>query len=123
MDIVEHGDPPHAEAGAEMNESRKDGTIPRTHFRLETGLEVLEDWTQTAPQSQKNAVHQALFAMVDGTLFRNYRVVDDYQRPSELFVIVKDDLVMKIRVNCFDSFGVVHIGPPAESARFDESAR
>ena len=102
-----------------MNESpRQDSTVPVAQFRLETGLDVLEDWTASASQSQKNAVHKALFAMVDGTLFRTYRVIDDYRRPSELFVVVKDNLVMKIRINCFDSFGVVHIGPPSESAGF-----
>ncbi|MGB3442430.1 MAG: DUF6235 family protein [Actinophytocola sp.] len=106
-----------------MNESRRqDSTAPGTSFRLETGLEVLDDWSETASQSQKNVIHKALFAMVDGSLFRTYRVIDDYQRPNELFVVVKDDLVMKIRVNCFDSFGVVHIGPPASSARFRDSA-
>ncbi|MFC4856979.1 DUF6235 family protein [Actinophytocola glycyrrhizae] len=107
-----------------MNEyHQQDSTIPRTRFRLETGVEVFEEWATTASQHAKNAAHKALFAMVEGTLFRSYRVVDDYQRPNELFVIVKDDLVMKIRINCFDSFGVVHIGPPAESARFRDSAR
>jgi Family of unknown function (DUF6235) len=92
-----------------QNESRPvSGT---TRFRLETGIEVLEDWAETASQSKKNAVYRALFAMIDGSLFRTYRVVDDFQRSNELYVIVKDDLVMKIRVNCFDSFGVVGIGP------------
>lgn len=99
-----------------MNESL-DGTSPRANFRLETGLDILESWAETASQTQKNAVYEALFAMLDGALFRTYRVVDDFQRPSELFVIVKDDLVLKIRINCFDSFGVVHIGSPAASAR------
>jgi hypothetical protein len=102
-----------------MDESRRqDSTLPRARFRMETGIEVLDDWSATATQSEKNAVHKALFAMLDGTLFRTYRIIDDYQRPSELFVIVKDDLVMKIRINCFDSFGIVHIGPPAQSAGF-----
>jgi hypothetical protein len=105
-----------------MNESREQhGTLPRARFRLETGLEVLDDWSESASQSQKNVVHKALFAMLDGTLFRTYRVVDDYQRPSELFVIVKDDLVMKIRINCFDSFGIVHIGPPTAATRHQRS--
>lgn len=96
-----------------MNEPTEiDGTVPRsTRFRLETGIEVLEDWAMTASQSRKNGIYKALFAMLDGSLFRTYRIVDDYQRPNELFVIVKDDLVMKIRVNCFDSFGIVAIGP------------
>jgi hypothetical protein len=101
-----------------MNEpTRRSSTVPHARFRLETGLEVLDSWSESASQSRKNAVHRALFAMVDGTLFRTYRVIDDYQRPSELFVVVKDDLVMKIRINCFDSFGIVDIGPPAATAR------
>jgi hypothetical protein len=107
-----------------MNESRRqDGTTRRARFRMETGVEVLDTWAQTAAPAEKNAVHDALFAMLEGTLFHSYRIVDDYQRPSELFVIVKDDLVMKIRINCFDSFGIVHIGPPAESAGFHRRGR
>ena len=96
------------------NESRQaDGA---TRFRLETGRDVLEEWAETASQSKKNVIYKALFAMVDGSLFRTYRVVDDFQRPNELFVIVKDNLVMKIRINCFDSFGVVAIGPCGNTA-------
>lgn len=106
-----------------MNEPRQNDVVPRARFRLETGLEVLDNWSETAGESHKHAVHGALFSMLDGTLFRTYRIIDDYQRPSELFVIVKDDLVMKIRINCFDSFGIVHIGPPAEVAGFHGSAR
>lgn len=100
-----------------MNEYTEiDGTTPRSaRFRMETGLEVLESWAETASQSKKNSVYKALFAMLDGSLFRTYRIVDDFQRPNELFVIVKDDLMVKIRVNCFDSFGIVHIGQPGSS--------
>lgn len=101
-----------------MNESVEQGITPRARFRMETGHDVLEDWTETANQTQKNAIYKALFAMLDGSLFRTYRVVDDFQRPSELFVIVRDDLVLKIRINCFDSFGIVHIGPPTGAAKF-----
>jgi hypothetical protein len=101
-----------------VNESREVNGTPR--FRLETGLEVLEVWAETASQSQKNAIYKALFAMQDGSLFRTYRVVDDFQRSNELFVVVKDNLVMKIRVNCVDSFGIVAIGPcGANELRWD----
>lgn len=101
-----------------MSESvEQDSATPRVRFRLETGLEVLDGWSETATESHKYAVHKALFAMLDGTLFRTYRIVDDFQRPSELFVIVRDHLVMKIRINCFDSFGIVYIGPPTGAAR------
>lgn len=92
-----------------VNESSQVNGTPR--FRLETGLEVLEEWAETANQSKKNAIYKALFAMQDGSLFRTYRVVDDFQRSNELFVIVRDNLMMKIRVNCVDSFGIVEIGP------------
>jgi Family of unknown function (DUF6235) len=99
-----------------MNENTElGGTIPRTTFRMETGLDVLDEWSQSALQSQRNAIYKALFAMQDGSLFRRYRIVDDFQRPNEMYVIVKDDLVLKIRVNCFDSFGIVHIGQPGRS--------
>jgi len=107
-----------------MNESlERDSTSPRANFRLETGLDVLEAWAGTASQTQKNAVYKALFTMLDGALFRTYRVIDDFQRPSELFVVVKDDLVLKIRINCFDSFGVVYVGPPTASARLPRGRR
>lgn len=96
-----------------MNESGdQGGPAPGVRFRLETGDDVLEEWSETASRPQKNAVYQALFAMLDGSLFRTYRVIDDFRRPSDLFVIVRDDLVLKIRINCFDSFQIVHIGPP-----------
>lgn len=82
-----------------------------TTFRMETGLDVLEDWSETASPREKNAVYKALFAMQDGSLFRTYRVIDDFQHAGELFVIVTNDLVMKIRVNRVDSFSVTAIGP------------
>ncbi|HEY0453266.1 DUF6235 family protein [Actinophytocola sp.] len=97
-----------------MNEPTEcGGTIPGARFRMATGLEVLEDWASTATQARKNAIYAALFAMLDGSLFRRYRIVDDFQRPSELYAIVKDDLALKIRIHCSDSFGVVYIGPCA----------
>jgi hypothetical protein len=86
-------------------------TIPRATPQMETGSEVLEEWTETAGQADRNAVHKALFAMQDGSLFHTYRVVADVQLPNELYVIVKDDLVLKLRVNSRDSFDVVGIGP------------
>jgi len=87
------------------------GSINRPRFRLDTGIDVLETWTESATQSEKNAVYKALFAMTDRSLFRNYRVVDDFLRLSEFFILVRDDLVIKICVHCFDSFGIVYIGP------------
>lgn len=91
--------------GCDMEDIKKNAT----RFRLESGLDVLEDWAEDARQSRKNAVYKALFAMIDGSLFRDYRVIDDFQCPNEVYVVVRDDLIMKIRINCFDSFGVADI--------------
>jgi Family of unknown function (DUF6235) len=83
----------------------------RPRFRMDTGLDILEHWADTATQSAKNAVYKALFAVSDGSVFQVYRTVDDMQRANEYFVLIKKDLVLKIRVNCFDSFGIAYIGP------------
>jgi hypothetical protein len=84
-------------------------SVPRTRSRLDTGLDVLAEWTSTAEESAAAAVYRALFAMTEGWLLRGYRVVDDLNRPSELFVIVTDDVVLKLRIHSFESYGIVHI--------------
>jgi hypothetical protein len=98
-------------AGAHMSEagSPEFGSTSR----METG-EVLERWSRVAAQSDRNAVHHALFTIVDGSLPHTYRVVEDAHIRNELYVIVKDDLVMKLRVNDindFSSFEILGIGP------------
>lgn len=93
--------------------------IPRARFRMDTGISVLENWAEDARQSRKNAVYRALFAVADGTVFRTYRIVDDFQHANEFFVILKDDLVLKVRVHDFDSFGLVYVGPVANAPRLD----
>lgn len=82
--------------------------------RMETD-EVLEHWARTASQADRNAVHKALFAILDGSLFRTYRIVENVHMRKELYVIVKDDLVLRLRINDindFDSFDIIGIGPP-----------
>ena len=89
--------------------------IPRARFRMDSGIEVLDNWAEGARQSRKNTVYRALFAVTDGSVFRTYRIVDDFQRPNEFFVILKEDLVLKVRVHHFDSFGIVYIGHSADA--------
>jgi hypothetical protein len=91
------------------NESNKVNNI--TLARMEAGFDVLDAWSETASPSRKNAIYQALFAMQDGSLFCTYRVIDDFQRADEVTVVVKDDLMMKIRFKSFDAFDIVSIGP------------
>jgi hypothetical protein len=91
-----------------MNDATNN-TTPATRFRFETGHDVLETWAETANQTRKNVVYKALFALVDGSLFRDYRVIEDFQRLNEVTVVLRDDMTMRIRINCFDSFGIVSI--------------
>ena len=85
------------------------------------GIDILEAWAGTAPLSMKNAVYKALFAVVDRSAFRSYRIIDDCRQPEEVFVIVRDDLMLKLRINGVDSFGLLYIGPCGGTA--DESRR
>jgi len=78
---------------------------------MDTGLDVLEEWTASAAQNELAAVYGALFAMTDRTLFSTYRVVDDGMELSEFFVMLPEGLVLKVRMHCFDSYGIVYIGP------------
>lgn len=104
-----------------INNSRRAGAS-RVRFRMETGFEVLEKWTAGARQCRKNVVYRALFAVADGSVFRTYRIVDDFQHANEFFVVLAEDLVLKVRVHDFDSFGIVYIGQCADAPSFDLGA-
>ncbi|EHR52741.1 hypothetical protein SacmaDRAFT_4558 [Saccharomonospora marina XMU15] len=83
---------------------------PQAAFSLRTGSDILGDWSATATHREREAVYAALFSMVDGSLFHAYEVMDDFQLPSELFVLVPNRLVIKIRINFLGSFSIVRIG-------------
>ncbi|HEX4705757.1 MAG TPA: DUF6235 family protein [Pseudonocardiaceae bacterium] len=73
-------------------------------------MAFLENWTQTASQAEKNAVYEVLFAVSDGSVFRTHKVLDDVQRPGEFFVLVRENLVIKIGMYPFNNFGIAYIG-------------
>jgi hypothetical protein len=87
------------------------GSVNHPRVRMDTGIDVLETWADGATQRDKNTVHAALFAMTERRLLRTYQVIDDEVELSEFFVLLPDDLVVKMRVHSFDSFGLVYIGP------------
>jgi hypothetical protein len=93
--------------------------VAKTPFQMQTGAEVLAEWSETASQTRRNAVYAALFSMLDRNLHRTHQIVDDYQRPAEFFVPVKDDLVLKLRVNGFDSFSVLYVGTWEDAPGFE----
>jgi hypothetical protein len=92
-------------------------TGPR--FRLDTGLPLLEQWATTASQTQKNAVYKALFAVTDGSVFRQYIVFDDREHSREFSVMVKEDLVVKICILDVDAFAIRYIGTLGSESNID----
>ena len=94
-----------------MNEYTR--TRRTVSFRIDSNFDVLDAWTRTAGDDDRDAVYAVLFAVADGTVERDFAVIDDPKRLSEFSVLVHPELVIKIRVHSFDSFGVVAVGPPA----------
>jgi hypothetical protein len=82
------------------------GNHPR--YRLETGLELLDDWAATAGQVDRNAMYRALFAVADGSVAKSHKVFDD--RAHEFSVLVRKDLVLEVCLGS-DSFGIRYVGP------------
>lgn len=80
-------------------------------FRLGDGLEQLEQWSGAARQSAKNSLYKALFAVTDASVFRRYGVLRDTENPWNFFVLVREDLVLKIGYSDRDTFGILYIGP------------
>jgi len=88
------------------------GSVGNTpQVRLETGLELLDRWAETAGQVEQNAVYRVLFAVADGSVCRTYKVAEDPRRPNEFAVQVRADLVLEIRLHGSDSFGIRYLGP------------
>ena len=88
----------------------------RKRLKLNLGLARLEKWASQAGQTEKNALYRALFAVADGSVFRTHKVLDDLSRPGEFFVVVRENLIVKICFREPDVFGVLYIGAPEESA-------
>jgi len=65
-----------------------------------------------ATQVEKNIVYDALFAVLNGTVFRRYRILNDLERTREFFVIVRDNLIIKVRFFDSEEFGIEYIGAP-----------
>jgi hypothetical protein len=88
---------------------------------MSSGFRRLEEWSTNAGQNDKNAAYKALFAIADGSAFRDYTITHDVARLGELVVRVKDNLLIKIRFRHFDAFGLVYIGSYA-GADVDQAA-
>ncbi|MFI8434716.1 DUF6235 family protein [Streptomyces sp. NPDC079020] len=113
------GHPPdggHPSGGrAPVRRPAGDDTPGRGPLRLTAGWELLERWSHTACQIHRNAVHKALFAIADRSVFRAYETADVPGRPLEFSVLVRDGLVLKIRIRDLDTFEITHVGAGGEA--------
>jgi hypothetical protein len=80
-------------------------------LQLTTGLDVLEEWAESASQAQRNIVYEALFAIGDGSVFLVHDIFADPADPGTFIIAVKSGLIMKVaiqRAEC--TFGIRYVG-------------
>jgi hypothetical protein len=91
-------------------------------FRLTSGLDLLDRWSEQATQIEKNVVHQVLLAVVDRSVFTDHFVVNDATKTMEFFVLAKCELAVKIRVNDLGTGAITYIGPICAAPGLDRVA-
>lgn len=88
-------------------------------YTVTGGLDLFDEWSAQATQSQKNIVHRVLFSVADKSVFANYPVVDDVANHMEYFVLAKNDLTVKIRIDGIDAFSILYIGASVDAPGLD----
>lgn len=91
-------------------------------LRLGSGVEVLDAYLDSATQADTIAVTNALFAIVERSVYRRYPVIDDSTVARELVVVVRDDLAMRVRLEDVEKFTLVFVGTPAAALEFGKEA-
>ena len=87
------------------------------HLKLDSGLRQLDEWADTARHIHKNQLYKALFAVTDRTVSHSYGVLQDTEDPRTHFILVREDLVLKVNYPDNSSFGISYIGPLASVFR------
>ncbi|MCR6483511.1 DUF6235 family protein [Amycolatopsis sp. OK19-0408] len=90
-------------------------------LQLTAGLEVLEEWSATASQAERNIVYEALFAIGDGSAFLIYDVFGDPDELHNFAILVKADLMVKVCIHRGESFEIRQIGVLDETTLPDAS--
>lgn len=90
-----------------------------SRFTVTSGLELFDEWCAHATQAQKNIVSRVIFAVADKKVFSEYDVIDDIENHMEFFVLAKNELTVKIRIDGFDSFAILYIGPTCTAPGLD----
>ncbi len=82
-------------------------------LQLVEGIELLEEWAESASQAQRNVMYEALFAVSDGSAFLIYDIFGDPGDRGNLVVAVRPDLVLKVLLRRAESsFAIRYAGPP-----------
>jgi hypothetical protein len=81
------------------------------HLTLDSGLRQLEEWADTAHQVHKNQLYKALFAITDRSVSHRYAVLQDTEDSRAHFVLVREDLVLKVNYPDDGTYGISYIGP------------
>jgi hypothetical protein len=91
------------------------GRLSGRRNQLNDGLDVLDEWSETASQSARNRLYRALFAVTDGSLFRSFQTMSHRGRPNELVIYLREDLVLTISRTEPGFFDIAYIGPMSQS--------
>ncbi|MEJ3747483.1 DUF6235 family protein [Actinomycetes bacterium KLBMP 9797] len=94
--------------------------VRRPLRRLDHGHALLERWSAGANQIERNAVYKALFAVLEDTVHSGHIVLGGDERSGAFSVLVRQDLVVDVRIDGEDSFalvGIVSLPGPAERDR------
>jgi hypothetical protein len=86
-------------------------------LQLTAGVEILEEWAETATQADRNVLYEALFAIGDGSAFLVYDIFGDPKNPRNFLIIVKSGLVLKVMVQRAESsFEICYVGALEDDA-------
>ena len=104
-----------------MSAPREPGSVRRSTYRVTSGLDLFDAWSEDATQAEKNVVHRAIFSIVDRTVFQDFITIDSSENDLEYFILAKNDLVIKVAIEDLDSFGILYIGPSGSAPGLDSA--
>ena len=90
--------------------------------RLSAGQRLLECWSESASQIEKNSLYEALFAVSSGSVFRWYTVLTRPAPTRGLVILVRDNLVLKVGLPDSETFVIEYIGPPGIARDYGAAA-
>ncbi|OLF13937.1 hypothetical protein BLA60_01775 [Actinophytocola xinjiangensis] len=73
---------------------------------------MLNAWTESARAADVRAVTDALFSIVERTVYHQYPVIEDSAVARELVVVVRDNLALRIHLQDVEKFHLVFVGSP-----------